>query len=492
MKEFLFPYKPFVFSQGDALCVDDRFISYPDLDKRIAAMANHLTESGLQKPVIGIVIDDHFDTYAAILAVWHIGGTYVPLHPAYPVERLTEIAEIAEISAVIVPGDKAFFADRFPVRQILSSGLQDQDLVADPVEMDNEDLAYILFTSGSTGKPKGVAIKAGNVRSFLKHNQTLGFEFSPGDRFLQMFDLTFDLSVVSYLLPFLTGGTLYHVSLKSVKYMEIYRLLEEYDINYAILVPSVLALLRPYFDDIDLPALRHVGLSGEAVPVNLTKEWMDCCPNAVFYNFYGPTEATIFCTNYIIPRNNFGSMNGIISIGIPTLESEAKVADDEMKPVIPGLKGELLIGGKQVTPGYVKNPEANAKSFAEVEGKYFYRTGDIVICGTDGLYYYLGRKDHQVKIQGYRIELSEVEFQASGLLGFQSAAVVVEEERVGSSISLFVKAQAIPDEKIRSILKTKLPDYMIPARFHFLDEFPLNNNGKLDRKTLQQWAYDKR
>lgn len=492
MKEFQFPYRPFSFQQDIAICVDDINISYLQFDRRIAGIVHALMNQGIQKSKVGIVIDDHVDTYAAILAVWHTGSAYVPLHPAYPVERLTEIAEIAELAAVIVPGNNPFFADGFPFRQITTAMLPDKDMVGDPVALEDDDLAYILFTSGSTGIPKGVAIQAGNIRSFLRHNQALKFDFQPGDRFLQMFDLTFDLSVVSYLLPFLSGGTLYHVSLKSVKYMEIYRLLEEYSINYAILVPSVLSLLRPYFEDIELPALRHVGLSGEAVPVALTEEWMKCCPNAVFYNFYGPTEATIFCTNYIIPREGFESVNGIVSIGSPTLESDAIVVDEEMKPVIAGQKGELLIGGRQVTPGYVKNKDANQKAFATVAGKQYYRTGDIVICSTEGLYFYLGRKDHQVKIQGYRIELSEVEFQVSQLLGLSAAAVVVEEERVGSTISLFVKADVIPDDKVRATLKTKLPDYMIPSRFHFLDEFPLNNNGKLDRKTLQQWAYDKR
>ena len=487
-----FPYIPFSHVEGNALCIDDQFISYPEFDARVAALANYLSHSQLSKSKIGIVINDHFDTYASIFAVWHLGAAYIPLHPSYPKERLIEIAEIADLKAVIVPGEIEFFDSNFPIPQIISRPIASSYTIVEPMARALDDLAYILFTSGSTGKPKGVSITFGNLKSFLEHNDSLNLSLHAPMRFLQMFDLTFDLSVVSFLLPLLSGGTMFHVSLKTVKYMEIYRLLEEYEVNYAILVPSVLALLKPYFEDIELPQLKYVGLSGEAVPVELTKEWMKCCPNGEFFNFYGPTEATIFCTNYRIPRSEFLSMNGIVSIGVPTLHSQALVVDEFNNSLAPGTKGELLIAGSQVTPGYIKNPSANENAFAFIDGIKYYRTGDVVLQSEDGNFFYLGRKDHQVKIQGYRIELSEVEFQIAQLLNAQAAAVVVEEEKVGSSISAFIKSNLMADEKVREVLKRKLPDYMIPARFYFLDDFPLNNNGKLDRKILQQWAYELR
>jgi acyl-coenzyme A synthetase/AMP-(fatty) acid ligase len=260
-----------------------------------------------------------------------------------------------------------------------------------------------------------------------------------GDRYLHMFELSFDLSVVSYVLPLQHYGTIYTVSDQNIKYLEIYRLLEEYKLNYAIIVPSVLAMLRPYFEDIDLPELRNVALSGEAVPLKLTEEFQQCCPNAQFHNYYGPTECTIFCTSYKIPRNEIPSLIGIVSIGKATLNQVSKLIREDGSEAANGEKAELYLGGSQVSVGYVKNAEMNLASFLTIDGVNFYKTGDLVIQKNDGLLYYLGRKDQQVKIQGYRIELMEVEHLCKQALKTEAAVVAVKDNRGFDNLVLFVK-----------------------------------------------------
>jgi acyl-coenzyme A synthetase/AMP-(fatty) acid ligase len=242
-------------------------------------------------------------------------------------------------------------------------------------------------------------------------------------------------------------------------------------------------MLRPYFEDIDLPDLRNVALSGEAVPLKLTQEFQQCCPNAQFHNYYGPTECTIFCTSYKIPREEIPAVNGIVSIGEATLNQISKLIREDGTEAGYDEKAELYLGGTQVSLGYVKNEILNQSSFLSIDNVRFYKTGDLVVQKKDGLLYYLGRKDQQVKIQGYRIELMEVEHLCKQALKTEAAVVAVKDNRGFDNLVLFVKKGLSLD--ISEALATLLPKYMTPTRIIELDEFPLNDNGKLDRKTLK-------
>lgn len=260
-------------------------------------------------------------------------------------------------------------------------------------------------------------------------------------------------------------------------------MLEDYEINFAIIVPSVLALLKPYFCDIDLPHLKHVALSGEAVPHKLTEDFQVCCPNAQFYNFYGPTECTIFCTEYTIPKEDIPALNGIVSIGTVTKDLTFKLVNDEGNESGYNEKSELYIGGPQVSMGYINNVELNQLLFCEIDGIRYYKTGDLVIQKEDGLFYYLGRKDQQVKIQGHRIELMEVEHLCTKALKQEVAVVAIKDERNFDNLVMFLRRnhniQIVPE------LNKVLPKYMIPTQIIEVEDFPLNDNGKLDRKALK-------
>jgi amino acid adenylation domain-containing protein len=476
----------------NALCINDTYYTYKELKCKTATVVKEIIEKKLKQQSIGVYLDDNIETYAAILAIWYTGNIYIPLHPTYPPERIDNIIHIANIQLI--------FSTTNPIEGLESKteivyfdaiNRMDKLDQGDLHYYDSQDVVYVLFTSGSTGVPKGVQISYQNLFSFLENLEKIGLDIPARSGYLQMFELTFDLSIVSMLFPFMNSGILYHVSSKSVKYLEIYRLLEEYSIQFAILVPSVLSMLRPYFDSISLHDLKFVGLSGEAVPLGLTQEWQSCCPNAQFFNFYGPTECTIFCTYYKIPRSDIESQNGIVSIGHINHNLKSLCLREDGGVASVGEKSLLWIGGDQVSPGYINNGELNKNLFKEIDGLAFYNTGDIVVQNEKNNFYYLGRQDHQVKISGYRIELTEVEYNASRALGGKAFVIAVNDPKsLSLKLVLFIEKTSLSSSSLLSQLKTTLPDYMLPATIIQLEEFPLNKNGKLDRGQLKE-IYEK-
>jgi acyl-CoA synthetase (AMP-forming)/AMP-acid ligase II len=232
-------------------------------------------------------------------------------------------------------------------------------------------------------------------------------------------------------------------------------------------------------------------LSGEAVPYDLTVEWKKCCPNAVFQNLYGPSEATIYCVTYTMPEEKIPAANGIVCIGKATKEIDCIIIDENNKEVAQGEKGELILHGKQVIQSYLNNPEKDKEAFLEFNGKRYYRSGDICYQDENGLYFYLGRKDYQVKIQGFRIELSEIEYHLSVSLNKQRVVALADLDKTGNARIIAIVEGKIKDkDKLIADLKKKMPYYMIPSEFREIPTFPLNNNGKIDRKSIQKSQID--
>ena len=230
-----------------------------------------------------------------------------------------------------------------------------------------------------------------NLNSFLVAFFALGYRIDHHDTFIQMFDMTFDLSIMSYFAPVCIGACVYTVPFDVIKYMHVYQLLEQYGITFTLLVPSILTNLRPYFQEIRLEKMRYSLFCGEALYEDVTLEWSKCLPNAVIQNVYGPTEATIFCMTYDVKKENNKSLNGILSIGKPMKNMAAMIADENFHPLTANEKGELCMTGAQITTGYWKNDQKNKESFFEWEHKRYYRTGDLCFCDEDGDYYYSGR-----------------------------------------------------------------------------------------------------
>ncbi len=473
----------------NAFCINERFYTYAETGRRVAAIRSALQQTPVTGRNVGLVANDDIDTYAAILAIWMEGLAYVPLHPKQPAERSLEIISQAEVSLVVNSLDNSLFPG---VRTIETSGLPSRDFHPDPVETGEDALAYILFTSGSTGKPKGVPIMRSNVGCFMKAFFEAGFKVSTADRCLQCFDLTFDVSVQSFLVPLTRGACTYTIPHDQIKYSYVYGLMEDHKLTFSVMAPSMIRYLRPYFDEIHAPDMRYCILTAEASPVELVREWSACIPNAAIFDFYGPTEATIYCTYYPFRKDGTNKeLNGMLSIGKPMNGMTALIVDEAKNILGAEQKGELCIAGGQLTPGYWNNPEKNKESFFELELEgtptRFYHTGDLCFMDKDGDIMYSGRLDYQVKIQGYRVELGEIEYHArESVNGKNAVAVAIQNGTGNTEIALFVEGGADLLPVVTDHLKSKLPFYMIPSKMIAKEEFPLNTNGKIDRIALKK------
>lgn len=486
--------KPFVeviekYGAKNAFCINDIFYTYNEFAQCISKIRKALQSSKTKSKNIGIVANDDIETYASIFAIWLEGLAYVPLHPKHPNVRSLEIVKDAEIDLIIDSSLKTKFNNS---KVIESSKLIFEKIDLEPKIQSEDELAYILFTSGSTGKPKGVPIMRSNVGAFMKSFLDVGFKIDNNDRCLQCFDLTFDVSIQSYLVPLLKGACVYTIPHNQIKYSYVYGLLEDHKLTCSVMTPSMLRYLRPYFDELNIQSMRYNILTAEASPVKLLKEWSNCIPNAEIYDFYGPTETTIYCTYYKFSKNSINkNLNGLLSIGKSMNGVTAIIIDDKENILGPNEKGELCISGDQLTPGYWNNPEKTAKSFfeKECEGNIykFYKTGDYCFFDDEGDIMYSGRLDSQVKIQGYRIELGEIEYHAREYLQGQNAiAIVFNNKSENPEIALFVESESADTNNLLMYLKSKMPYYMVPTKILLNRKFPLNSNGKIDRNIMKE------
>jgi len=475
-------------SGNNAFCINEQFYSYEQFAQHISKIRTAIQSAQINNINIGLVVNDDIETYASIFAIWLEGYAYVPLHPQQPVERSLEIISQAEIELILDSSSKTAFTD---LHVIETNDLLFEAFNLEPKVIADDSLAYILFTSGSTGKPKGVMISRKNVGAFMKSFWETGFKITENDRCLQCFDLTFDVSVQSYLVPLTNGACTYTIPHDQIKYSYVYGLLEDHQLTFGAMAPSMIRYLRPYFDEINIPAMRYSILTAEASPVDLIDEWASCIPNAEIFDFYGPTEATIYCTYHQYKREgNNKQLNGMLSIGKAMPGLNAIIIDEELNCLANNLKGELCISGDQVTPGYWKNPEKNKESFFEIEidgiTTRFYKTGDSCYFDNEGDIMLAGRLDHQVKIQGYRIELGEIEFHAREFLTGQNAVAVAFNNQMGNTeIALFVEGILHSEPELLVHLNSKMPFYMIPTKILAGSLFPINTSGKVDRIKLK-------
>src|SRR5262249_49737678 len=276
----------------------------------------------------------------------------------------------------------------------------------------------------------------------------------------------------------------YYKPRKNMAFLAVSDVLERKLITVALMVPSVINYLKPYFSEITLPQVKYSLFCGEALYHETLSGWAHCVPNAKIENLYGPTEATVFCLRYEWQRGELPHRHGkgIVPIGRPmegihAFKVNAAISDEE---------GELCVSGDQVTSGYWNNPAKTAEVFGTTDnGGKFYRTGDLCKIDQGGNFLYLGRMDGQVKIDGHRVELEEIEFHARELCGDRGVVAIVDTSEAGSHfIVLFIESDTDLKHGLKEHLKRQLPDYMIPKEIVTTRLFPLNSNGKIDRKAL--------
>jgi len=497
-------------SNQNAFFIDGMYYTYRQFAERILAIRAEIKRSAYSveckdEQIWGLAIQDNLDTYASIFALWMEGKCYVPLHPSWPSDRIASIIDQIGCHNIIAT-DESKAKDLMEINGSLTvinvSNLENINahqstvnlplILGDFVETSEEDLAYILFTSGSTGVPKGVQLTRKNIAAFMDSFWKTGITIDETDRCMQVFDLTFDVSVQSYLVALTRGACVYTVPYGQVKYLYAASLIQEQHITFGAMAPSMLTYLRPYFDEFDASSMKACILTAEACPVDLMEEWYKCAKNTEIYDFYGPTEATIYCTYYKLTRGGKNlSLNGIISIGKPMANVQAIIIDEEGN-VIPEKsgaehKGELCVAGDQVTPGYWKNDEKNASSFFDKDGVRYYHTGDLTYWDESGNIMYSGRIDQQAKIQGFRVELGEIEFHAREFFNKEKRvmAIAFQNGKNLTEIAMFIESNEEDTKDLIAYMRSKMPAYMIPTRYIFLENFPLNKSEKVDRNALK-------
>jgi amino acid adenylation domain-containing protein len=454
--------------------------------------------------------------YAAVLGALMAGHGYVPLNRTFPTDRTRLMLERSMCRSVIVDAgsepqleallcsiaiplviicpdrpDVTELAAKFPAHRIIGANeLADAEQWC-PVDVSVDSIAYLLFTSGSTGQPKGVMVSHANMLHYLDC-ATKRYGFTSNDRVSQTFDLTFDLSAHDMFVAWESGACLCCLTQKQL--INPCAFVNDARLTVWFSVPSTAAFMRRFgvLKPGMYPGLRLSLFCGEALPVEIVRHWALAAPNSVIENIYGPTELTIACTAYRWDNTKSPDecAQGIVPIGQPFDGMRALIVDEQLREVKHGTEGELLMTGPQLSLGYWQDEEKTRQAFVPVAGNNgtYYRTGDRVRRpAVNKPLVYLGRVDNQIKVRGYRVELGEVEAvvrQLSGLDGVVALGWPTTESGP-DGIEVFLETDSFDTKALVSQLKGKLPVYMLPRNVLALRRFPLNANGKYDRKALQ-------
>ncbi|GAA1292609.1 non-ribosomal peptide synthetase [Saccharothrix xinjiangensis] len=448
----------------DAVAVTCRgeSLSYRELDERANRLAHHLVAAGAgPETLVALKFPRSLDLVVAVLGVLKSGAAYLPIDPDYPADRVAYVV-----------------ADAWPVLTLQKlPDLAGLPATAPDVVVRPGSTAYVIYTSGSTGKPKGVVIPHANVVRLLTRTEQW-FGFGPDDVWTLFHSYAFDFSVWELWGPLLHGGRLVVVPFEvSRSPGDFARLIHDEGVTVLNQTPS--AFYQLLAEAPELPSVRYVVFGGEALDVRKVESWRG--PGALI-NMYGITETTVHVT--------WTHADGTIGVPIPDLR--VYVLDEDLRPVAPGVVGEMYVAGPGLARGYLKRPGLTAQRFLAnpfgEPGERMYRSGDLARW-VDGRLEYFGRADQQVKVRGFRIELGEVEAVLARHAAVAQVAVVVREDRL---VAYYVPAPGSDAEAdagsdaagLRAHTARSLPDYMVPTAFVALERIPLNANGKLDRAAL--------
>ncbi len=508
------------YADRPALEVGARQLNYADLYAEASGIAAGLQGALAAQPAaVGVFAHRSVPVYIGILGTLMSGCALVPLNPGFPVQRTMQMVEQAGISAIVVDAasepllasliaelsrkmvfvmpdreDISAFAAQWPQHVFLGR----QQLVIPegwkPVSVSPDSLACVFFTSGSTGIPKGVGVLHRNVIRFvemsLERYREIGL--GPEDRFSQFYDITFDSSMFDLYVSWAFGACLCCPT--TIDWVNPNKYIVSKGLTVIDIVPSTGHNMdrgtgwRPgRFEN-----LRLCRFGGEALSAGLAAKLAAAAPNAIVENVYGPTECTVDAAYYRwdSAKSAGECEHGIVPIGYAGNQVDLLVVHDDLTEVELGDAGELLIAGPQVTPGYWRNPERTEAAFIRLPKRegVFYRTGDLVRRPEAGKpIVYLGRMDQQIKISGVRIELGEIEQAMRDAANAELSVAVgwpITDSGAAGVVGFLVASADTDVAALREVLKQRLPGVMVPREIHCLEAFPINVNGKIDRKAL--------
>jgi amino acid adenylation domain-containing protein len=474
-------------------------LSYRELDQHANRLAHELIAKGIQNEApVGLCVHRHSALLVGVLAILKAGGCYVPLDPNYPQARLSATIEQAQIhyvltEASLLPEHSNLLPQAIDQRTVEYIDISKAEAFSQYPESRPEvsrhakQLVYVIFTSGSTGKPKGVAIEHRSAQNFLQAMQDK-LHLQAGHHWLAVTSLAFDISVLELFLPIQQGACVVLANYEDARDgQRLANLINGESISHMQATPISWKLLLAEPNALQAAKLTAV-VGGEALPADLADALL---PHVrCLWNCYGPTETTVWSSIYPVRP----SSQRAISIGEPLLNNRLYVLDDQLKPVPLGVAGELYIGGDSLARSYWQRADLSAQQFipdpySTEDGARMYRTGDLVCRRHDGLLDYLGRSDQQVKVNGHRIELGDIEYHLKQWHEITDAAVQVQHFQQQQRLIAFVVAndldtETLDETALRQALRQQLPEYMQPAQYVVLDALPLTANGKLNRKAL--------
>ncbi len=465
----------------------DRSLTYGELARRSDILADHFLHAfSVEDSHRPIAIYGHKEPelLIAFLAAVKSGHPYVPIDVAIPQHRIDHILAVSGALALLTAQDiAALTAHAAPV-------------AVDPSHyVSDEDPFYIMFTSGSTGEPKGVIISHLNLQSFVDWIVQEQHFAEQQEVFLDQAPFSFDLSVMDVYPCLVTGNTLFSLLKEEIANpAQLYRTLSRSQVTTWVSTPSFaqMCLLEKSFASARLPRLKRFLFCGETLSVDVAATLLERFPLAEVWNTYGPTEAAVATTSVKIDEKVL-STYAPLPVGYPKPGSRLLIMDEATNVVPEGQRGQIIIAGINVSQGYIGRPDLTEKAFFDLDGMGAYRTGDQGYLD-HGLLFFEGRRDNQIKLHGHRIEIGDIEANLQALPHVRDALVVVKmKDGIPDSLSAFViyddredGSESKRTRLLRTQLGGRLPAYMIPRKFHFLDAFPMTANGKADRKRLAE------
>jgi amino acid adenylation domain-containing protein len=467
-------------------------LTYRELNERANKLVRHLHDLGVGPDVpVGLCLERSVEMIVSLLAILKAGGAYVPFEAGYPAERLSLMFEDSGVPVLLTTES---LLEQLPTHwaQVVCVDA-DGDLISAQSSEDinstlsPDNLAYIMYTSGSTGVPKGVSVTHRNVVRLVK--ETNYFAFDRSQVFLQNAPLSFDASTFEIWGSLLNGARLVLMLPHTPSLEELGEVFRQYGITTVWLTAGLFHMMvdeRPQ----ELATLRHLLAGGDVLFASHVRRALDALDEGQLINGYGPTENTTFTC--CCPMSSLPPDATSVPIGRPISNTQVYLLDQELRPVPAGVTGELYIGGDGLARGYNNRPDLTAERFvpdpfSAVPGSRLYRTGDLARYMSDGQIDFLGRRDFQVKVRGFRIELEEVEVTLSCHPSIRQCIVTVRSDGTDKQLVAYAvldEARTLTAADMRSFLREKLPEYMVPTQFVTLDAFPLTPNGKTDRRAL--------
>ena len=478
-----------------AVVCEDKSLTYAELNARANQLARYLFELGVRPEVpVGLCLDRSVELIVGMLAILKAGGAYVPLDPSQPPTRGRLVLEEAHVRVLVSTSEmaKAFGA---PVNVCVDA---DADLITQKAtdnlktEVSAENLVYVIFTSGSTGRPKGVAVEHRQLVNYVNAIwEKLGL--SPGSSFASVSTIAADLGNTAVFAALCKGGTLHLITEERITDPDaLAAYYRRHPIDCMKIVPTHLSALLSVSQAAGLLPRRRLVLGGEACSWSLVEKVSRLAPACVVLNHYGPTEATVGAITNEMSSEDTERQSDTVPVGRPLGNMQAYILDQQLRPVPRGVPGELYLGGAGIARGYINRADATAEKFVPSPfsnaGDRLYTTGDRARYLADGRIEFLGRVDNQVKVRGYRIEPREIELAILDHPVVSESVVVAKEEQAGDRrLVAYVVTRnrtKINTTELRRFLDGRLPEYMIPSAFVFLDRLPLTANGKIDRAAL--------